>query len=122
MAGTLHGLRRQMFGSRLLRSAPRCFSLCRPPQYSCRHRRPAKFDLVISRVALVFHGLGSFQVAQTNSSPGSVSGDHIRLFNTIGNIASINTPIAIGCFLKNTGAFNGALILVSAHAVLEMAS
>ncbi|MSU46863.1 MAG: hypothetical protein EXS42_07020 [Lacunisphaera sp.] len=39
-----------------------------------------------------------------------------------GNIASITTPIAIGCILKSTGAFNGALALVSAHVVLEMAS
>jgi len=29
-------------------------------------------------VAFAFHRLGSFQVAQTNTSPGSVSGGHVN--------------------------------------------
>jgi len=32
-------------------------------------------------VAFAFHRLGSFQVAQTNTSPGSVSGGHVKTKN-----------------------------------------
>lgn len=39
---------------------------------------PQNADLVLARMTFAFHGLGSFQVAQTNTSPGSVSGGHDR--------------------------------------------
>ncbi|MCX6943740.1 MAG: hypothetical protein NT173_03085, partial [Opitutales bacterium] len=39
---------------------------------------PQNADLVLGRVSFAFHGLGSFQVAQTNTRPGSVSGGHVK--------------------------------------------
>ena len=38
-----------------------------------------------------------------------------------GNISGITTPIAIGYILKGTGAFDGALVFVGAHALLAIA-
>ena len=42
--------------------------------------------------------------------------------STFGNTAGIITPIAIGYILKATGSFNWALVYVSAHAALAIAS
>jgi hypothetical protein len=42
---------------------------------------PQNADLLFSCVAYAFHGLGSFQVPRTNSSPGSVSGGHVSVPN-----------------------------------------
>ncbi len=80
---------------------------------------------VIVIMGLAFFGkgiaaLGWAVVADT--SPREITGLSGGLFNTFGNIAGIVTPIAIGYILKNTGSFNGALLFVSAHAVLAMIS
>ncbi len=80
---------------------------------------------VIVIMSLAFFGkgiaaLGWAVVADT--SPREITGLSGGLFNTFGNIAGIVTPIAIGYILKNTGSFNGALLFVSAHAVLAMIS
>jgi nitrate/nitrite transporter NarK len=44
------------------------------------------------------------------------------IFNAIGNIAGIVTPITIGYILQVTGSFNGALWFVAAHCLIAMFS
>jgi nitrate/nitrite transporter NarK len=44
------------------------------------------------------------------------------LFNTFGNLAGVAAPIVIGYILSHTGSFNGALVYVGAHAMLETVS
>ncbi len=80
---------------------------------------------VIALMSLAFFGkgvgsLGWAVIADT--SPKSVTGLCGGLFNTFGNTAGIITPIAIGYILKATGSFNWALVYVSAHAALAVAS
>ena len=80
---------------------------------------------VIALMSLAFFGkgvgsLGWAVIADT--SPKSVTGLCGGLFNTCGNTAGIITPIAIGYILKATGSFNWALVYVSAHAALAVAS
>lgn len=80
---------------------------------------------VITLMSLAFFGkgvgaLGWAVIADT--SPKSVTGLCGGLFNTFGNTAGIITPIAIGYILKATGSFNWALVYVSAHAALAIAS
>ena len=80
---------------------------------------------VIVFMSLAFFGkgvgaLGWAVIADT--SPRQITGLSGGLFNTFGNVASITTPIAIGYIIDGTGSFAGALVFVSAHAVLAIGS
>ena len=80
---------------------------------------------VIVFMSLAFFGKGVAALGWAviaDASPRQITGLSGGLFNTFGNVAGIITPIAIGYILKSTGSFNGALIFVSAHAVLAMVS
>jgi ACS family glucarate transporter-like MFS transporter len=44
------------------------------------------------------------------------------VFNAIGNVAGIITPIVIGYILQATGSWDGALYFVGAHSVLAFFS
>jgi ACS family glucarate transporter-like MFS transporter len=79
--------------------------------------------IVIMSLAFLGKGIAALGWAVVaDTSPREITGLSGGLFNTFGNIAGIVTPIAIGYILKNTGSFNGALLFVSAHAVLAMFS
>lgn len=80
---------------------------------------------VIFLMSLAFFGKGVGALGWaviSDTSPKSVTGLCGGLFNTFGNTAGIVTPIAIGYILKVTGSFNWALVYVSAHAALAVAS
>ena len=80
---------------------------------------------VILFMSLAFFGKGVAALGWTviaDASPKQITGLSGGLFNTFGNLAGIITPIAIGYILQKTGSFNGALVFVSAHAVLAMIS
>jgi len=44
------------------------------------------------------------------------------LFNSLGNVAGIITPVVIGYILQNTGSFKVALIYVGAHGIVAVLS
>jgi ACS family glucarate transporter-like MFS transporter len=80
---------------------------------------------VIVFMSLAFFGKGVAALGWTviaDASPKQITGLSGGLFNTFGNLAGIITPIAIGYILEKTGSFNGALVFVSAHAVLALIS
>jgi ACS family glucarate transporter-like MFS transporter len=80
---------------------------------------------VIVFMSLAFFGKGVAALGWTviaDASPKQITGLSGGLFNTFGNLAGIITPIAIGYILSTTGSFNGALVFVSAHAVLAIIS
>jgi ACS family glucarate transporter-like MFS transporter len=80
---------------------------------------------VIFFMSLAFFGKGVAALGWTviaDASPKQITGLSGGLFNTFGNLAGIITPIAIGHILSITGSFNGALVFVSAHAVLAIIS
>ena len=80
---------------------------------------------VITLMSLAFFGKGVGALGWaviSDTSPKSVTGLCGGLFNTFGKTAGIITPIAIGYILKATGSFNWALVYVSAHAALAIAS
>ena len=88
-------------------------------------------NYVSSQAAVIFFmslaflgkGIGALGWAViSDTSPKTVTGLCGGLFNTFGNVAGITTPIAIGYILKATGSFNWALVFVSAHAALAIAS
>jgi ACS family glucarate transporter-like MFS transporter len=80
---------------------------------------------VVFFMSLAFFGKGVGALGWaviSDTSPKSVTGLCGGLFNTFGNTAGIVTPIVIGYILKATGSFNWALVYVSAHAALAVAS
>jgi ACS family glucarate transporter-like MFS transporter len=80
---------------------------------------------VIVFMSLAFFGKGVAALGWSviaDASPKQITGLSGGVFNTFGNLAGIITPIAIGYILERTGSFNGALIFVSAHAVLALIS
>jgi MFS transporter, ACS family, glucarate transporter len=74
-------------------------------------------------MALAFFGKGFGALGWTviaDTSPKELIGINGGLFNLIGNIAGITTPITIGYLVGRTGSFNGALIFVAAMALLAI--
>lgn len=81
--------------------------------------------LVIALMSIAFlgKGIGALGWAvMSDTAPKEIGGMAGGLFNMFGNMSGIVTPIAIGYILKATGSFNGALVFVSAHALLAIMS
>jgi MFS transporter, ACS family, glucarate transporter len=74
---------------------------------------------VVAFMALAFFGKGIGALGWavvSDTSPREAGGLSGGLFNTIGNLSTITTPIIIGYILAATGSFNGALVFVGANA------
>jgi ACS family glucarate transporter-like MFS transporter len=67
-----------------------------------------------------FGSLGWTVIADT--SPKGMVGLNGALFNLIGNLAGITTPIIIGYLVKKTGSFDDVLIFVGATALCAIVS
>ncbi len=77
--------------------------------------------LVVSVMSLAFFskGLGALGWCVVgDTSPKEMVGVSGGIFNMVGNLASIVTPITIGYILKVTNSFNGALVFVGAMGFL----
>ena len=77
--------------------------------------------LVVAVMSLAFFskGLGALGWCVVgDTSPKEMVGVSGGIFNMIGNLASIVTPIVIGYILKTTQSFNGALIFVGVMGLL----
>ncbi|TDV72557.1 ACS family glucarate transporter-like MFS transporter [Pseudomonas sp. LP_7_YM] len=77
--------------------------------------------LVIAVMSLAFFGKGfgnlGFSVV-ADTAPREMVGMTGGVFNAMGNIAGIVTPVVIGYLLHSSGSFNSALIYVGAHGLL----
>jgi ACS family glucarate transporter-like MFS transporter len=74
-------------------------------------------------MSLSFLGKGFGSLGWTvisDTSPKGMVGLNGALFNLIGNMAGITTPIIIGYLVKTTGSFNDVLIFVSMTALLAV--
>ena len=67
-----------------------------------------------------FGSLGWAVVADT--APTEIIGTTGGLFNSLGNIAGIITPVVIGYILQQTGSFANALVYVGAHGIIAVFS
>lgn len=79
--------------------------------------------LVILFMSIAFFGKGFGALGWTvvsDTSPQGMVGVNGGLFNLIGNMAGITTPIIIGYIVNRTGSFNLALIYVGATALLAI--
>src|SRR3954453_11116450 len=76
-------------------------------------------------MALAFFGKGLAAIGWaviSDASPKQIIGLTGGVFNAIGKIAGIVTPIVIGYILAATGGFNGALVFVPLHPRLAVFS
>lgn len=79
--------------------------------------------IVMVLMSLAFFGKGFGALGWTviaDTSPKSLIGINGGLFNLIGNLAGISTPIIIGYMVKRTGSFDDALIFVVATALMAI--
>jgi MFS transporter, ACS family, glucarate transporter len=78
---------------------------------------------VMVLMSLAFFGKGFGALGWTvisDTSPRGIVGVSGGLFNLIGNLAGITTPIVIGELVKSTGSFRDALIFVAAAALMAI--
>jgi ACS family glucarate transporter-like MFS transporter len=81
--------------------------------------------VVVAVMALAFFGKGIGALGwavMSDIAPKEISGLSAGVFNMIGNLSGIVTPIAVGYIIQNTGSFNGALVFVAIHAVMAVMS
>ncbi|MFP5234289.1 MAG: MFS transporter [Acidobacteriota bacterium] len=74
-------------------------------------------------MSLAFFGKGFGALGWTvvsDTSPKEIVGTNGGLFNLIGNLAGITTPIIIGYIVGKTGSFSGALLFVAVTAFLAV--
>ncbi len=74
-------------------------------------------------MSLAFFGKGFGAQGWTvisDASPRDLVGINGGLFNLVGNLAAITTPIVIGAIVEHTGAFHYALFYVAATALLAI--
>lgn len=77
------------------------------------------FVIAVMSLAFFAKGFGALGwVVVGDTSPKEMVGLSGGIFNFVGNIAAIVTPIAIGYILTQTHSFNGALIFVGAMGML----
>lgn len=81
--------------------------------------------LVVAVMALAFFGKGFGALGWavvSDTSPKEAVGLAGGLFNFLGSMSAITTPIVIGYIVNGTGSFNGALVYVGANALLTTVS
>lgn len=79
--------------------------------------------LVIALMSLAFFGKGFGSLGWTvvaDTAPSRIVGSTGGVFNAVGNIAGIVTPIVIGYIIAETKSFNGALVYVGAHGLVAI--
>ena len=75
---------------------------------------------VMTLMSIAFFGKGFGALGWSvvsDTSPRELVGINGGLFNLIGNLAGVTTPIVIGMIVRNTGSFRFALIFVAATAL-----
>ena len=81
--------------------------------------------IVVAFMALAFFGKGVGALGWavvSDTSPKQIAGLAGGLFNTIGNLSSISTPIVIGYIIAATGSFKMALVFIGANALIAAIS
>ncbi len=106
------------------RKAPIMFGmLLSVTMIACNYVPSQAIMLVLMSVSFFGKGFGSLGwTVISDTSPKGMVGLNGALFNLIGNLAGITTPIIIGYLVKRTGSFDDALIFVGATALCAIVS
>lgn len=89
----------------------------------CNYTHAPSIILLLMSIAFFGKGIGALGwTVISDTSPKGMVGMNGGLFNLIGNMAGIITPIAIGYLVEKTGSFDDALIFVSLTALCAIVS
>jgi ACS family glucarate transporter-like MFS transporter len=89
----------------------------------CIYAHSQTVMLVLMSISFFGKGFGALGwTVISDTSPKGMIGLNGSLFNLIGNIAGITTPLIIGYLVDRTGSFNYALIFVGLSALLAIVS
>jgi ACS family glucarate transporter-like MFS transporter len=89
----------------------------------CNYAPEQALMLFLMSVSFFGKGFGSLGwTVISDTSPKGMVGLNGALFNLIGNLAGITTPIIIGYLVKKTGSFDDVLIFVGATALCAIVS
>jgi ACS family glucarate transporter-like MFS transporter len=90
---------------------------------ACNYARAQSMMLLFMSIAFFGKGVGALGwIVISDTSPKGMVGMNGALFNFIGNMAGITTPIIIGYLVEKTGSFNDVLIFVSLTALCAIVS
>jgi ACS family glucarate transporter-like MFS transporter len=85
---------------------------------ACNYARAQSIMLLCMSIAFFGKGIGAMGwTVISDTSPKGLVGMNGALFNFIGNLAGITTPIIIGYLVQKTGSFDDVLIFVSLAAL-----
>jgi ACS family glucarate transporter-like MFS transporter len=77
--------------------------------------------MILMSVAFFGKGIGALGwTVVSDTSPRNLIGVNGGLFNMIGNLAGVTTPVVIGLIVRHTGSFEWALVFVAATALLAI--
>ena len=80
---------------------------------------------IVAIMALAFFGKGLAAIGWavvSDTAPKQITGLAGGVFNAIGNIGGIVTPIVSGYIIATTGSYAGVLVFVAAHALVSAAA
>jgi MFS transporter, ACS family, glucarate transporter len=90
---------------------------------ACNYASAQSVMLFLMSLSFFGKGFGSLGwTVVSDTSPKGMVGLNGALFNLIGNLAGITTPIIIGYLVKSSGSFNEVLVFVGAIAVCAIVS
>jgi ACS family glucarate transporter-like MFS transporter len=90
---------------------------------ACNYAPAQSIMLLFMSIAFFGKGVGALGwTVISDTSPKGMVGMNGALFNFIGNMAGITTPIIIGYLVEKTGSFNDVLIFVSLTALCAIVS
>jgi ACS family glucarate transporter-like MFS transporter len=90
---------------------------------ACNYAHAQSVMLVFMSISLFGKGIGALGwTVISDTSPQGMVGINGALFNLIGNMAGITTPIIIGYIVQKTGSFDDVLIFVSVAALCAIIS
>jgi ACS family glucarate transporter-like MFS transporter len=88
---------------------------------ACNYVHTSLAVMLLMSWAFFGKGLGALGwTVISDTSPRGLIGINGGLFNLIGNLAGITTPIVLGSIVKYTGSFQYALIFVAATALFAI--
>lgn len=131
MCGFAGGILGGVISDRLLRSG-RSLTLARKipivlgmalamTMIGCNYVNTSLAVMILMSIAFFGKGVGALGwTVISDTSPKGLIGVNGGLFNLIGNLAGVTTPIVIGWIVKTTGSFQGALVFVAATALLAI--
>jgi ACS family glucarate transporter-like MFS transporter len=89
----------------------------------CNYAHLQSIMLLLMSISFFGKGFGALGwTVISDTSPKEMIGLNGALFNLIGNLAGITTPIIIGYLVKKTGSFDDALIFVGVTAIFAILS